>query len=389
MNFIKYFLNLLINSKWKWKLPKKSDILIYDSSGVEILSKYLSEYSFEIFYNRGYYLKNEILYISVLFISILSYEFWRGKIANSYRNTFIQIVAPKLIITFIDNSPGFYELKNQFPNTKTMFIQNGWRGELGDVFERLRYSDKYFVDCMLVFNRHIAKKYKSYISGEAVVCGSLKNNFVQIKKEEKDNSVLFISQYRDTDSFSNAFVIDSQGTEYSYYQFYDSERFVLEFLDGWCIENNLSLNISSFYSESNSNELIYYSSILRSDNWKILPRVGLFSSYGYIDSCKIVVSIDSTLGYESIGRGNRTAIFSTRGLDLNNSATKFGWPGDFPEKGPFWTNQKNIEDFRSIMDFLNNTSETEWDAICRNYASELMPFDERNSIFRNKLKEFF
>lgn len=385
MNLAKYIFNLLNNSKWIWKLPSRKEVLIYDASGSEILSEYLKRSSYNIFYNRGYYLKGEYLYISVILISIFSRRFWKGKISEAYRDCYIRFVDPKLIITFIDNSPGFYEIKNKFPKSKTLFIQNGWRGEIGDVFEDLQFSNRYHVDYMLVFNKHIASKYKKYISGETIVIGSLKNNFVKKIPTVKSNSVLFISQYRATPFFDNIFLKKKSGKTYSYREFYNSDETVLKFLDNWCEKNRLQLKIASYYSESNSSELEYFESILRSNNWEILPRIDSYSSYTYLDTSKIVVSIDSTLGYESLSRGNRTAIFSTRGHDIENNATTFGWPGDYPDIGPFWTNQKNEKDFETIMNFLNSSSIEEWEKIYEEFSSDLMAYDPGNTKFISTL----
>ena len=66
-----------------------------------------------------------------------------------------------------------------------------------------------------------------------------------------------------------------------------------------------------------------------------------------------VVSIDSTLGYEAFGRGNKTAIFGCRDDFLNTSDLKFGWPADLPNNGPFWTNDQDEMQFQRVMDYLN------------------------------------
>ncbi len=385
MNFIRFIFNVLWNTKWIWKIPSQKDIVIFDAAGAEILSEYLNNHSYIIFYTRGYYVKGESLYISIVLVSIFTRKFWSGKITEVYKETFLNYVSPKLVLTFIDNSIDFYQIKNKFPKITTMFVQNGWRGEIGDVFEKLEYSKTYKVDYMLVFNQHIAEKYKKYISGKTIAIGSLKNNYVKNPNLDKNDSVLFISQFRFTDSFDDIFLRNKLGKTYSFRQFYNSDEIVLRFLARWCKLNKLKLSIASYYSDSNSKELGYFKSILLSEDWQILPRIDNYSSYAYLDTAKIVVSIDSTLGYESLGRGNRTAIFSTRGPDIENTATKFGWPGEYPESGPFWTNNKDEVEFERIMNYLNTSSDQDWEKISKQYSTELMPFDPGNVTFVSTL----
>ena len=50
---------------------------------------------------------------------------------------YAKIVKAKIVITFIDNSFSFYLLKNNNPNLKTIFVQNGLRAIAGDIFLKL------------------------------------------------------------------------------------------------------------------------------------------------------------------------------------------------------------------------------------------------------------
>ena len=95
---------------------------------------------------------------------MLKPRFWTGKPLKAYTEAYIQVVLPKVVITLTDNNARFYEISKSFPDIKTIFIQNGIRGELGDVFEGLVKSENYHVDHMLVFSAAIGRKYKTYIT---------------------------------------------------------------------------------------------------------------------------------------------------------------------------------------------------------------------------------
>jgi surface carbohydrate biosynthesis protein len=100
-----------------------------------------------------------------------------------------------------------------------------------------------------------------------------------------------------------------------------------------------------------------------------------------VDAAEIVVFIDSTLGYEAIGRGKKTASFSCRGASLNSEDRKFGWSAGLPENGPFWTNDADERQLRRVMDYLNTVNAEEWEQTRQLYASELMEFDAGNTRF--------
>ena len=116
----------LIAPPWCWKIPEKSEILIYDAAGSADLAYFLSGHSVAIFPKRG-----EAVYIFILVRAAFRLAFWQGAPLQSYLDYFIRAVDPKVIITFIDNDKNFYSISNRFPDIKTIFVQNGLRSEIG------------------------------------------------------------------------------------------------------------------------------------------------------------------------------------------------------------------------------------------------------------------
>ena len=94
-----------------------------------------------------------------------------------------------------------------------------------------------------------------------------------------------------------------------------------------------------------------------------------------------MVFIDSTLGYESICRGKKTAALSCRGASLLSVSANFGWPTELPNNGPFWTNDQDETQFQRVMDYLNTVSDQEWEQTCQKYTNKLMDFDPGNTRF--------
>jgi surface carbohydrate biosynthesis protein len=100
----------------------------------------------------------------------------------------------------------------------------------------------------------------------------------------------------------------------------------------------------------------------------------------------VSVAIDTTLGYESLARGNRTAMFCMRGAICGLKGYSFGWPFNVAETGFFWTNRADAADFAPILDRLYAATDVDWKtelAACG--ISDLMYSDPGNSILQRIL----
>jgi surface carbohydrate biosynthesis protein len=360
----------------KWHPPKKAEVLIYDASGAEILMPYLTNYSVVVMSVRG-----ESINLPCLLQAMLKSAFWKGKPFNAYAEAFIDAVSPKVVITFIDNNVAFYEISKRFPTIKTIFIQNGCRGESGDIFDGLVKSNKYHVDYMLVHGAAIGNHYLKYVSGQSIAIGSVKNNAVIKQFTVTKDKVLFISQWQSEPEGGATLYTEADGTPIYWKEFYEAEVKVLEFLDKWCVENNKRLQICGCQKDNDGPEKHFYADRLNRCEWKYIPKTDNYSSYKLIDDAEIVVFIDSTLGYESIARGKKSAGFSCRMAGTRPQLYVFGWPADIPNNGPFWTSDQNEVEFQRVMDYLNTVYSGDWAQTRQHYASELMEFDPGNTRF--------
>ena len=102
---------------------KKRNILIYDGVSLTILKHIIFKEKFNVYFNRW-----EKLNFWVLVLTLLKFNYRNiSEIKKHYKKNFISLCAPKVIITFIDNNPSFYELKSIYPEAITISIQNGVR----------------------------------------------------------------------------------------------------------------------------------------------------------------------------------------------------------------------------------------------------------------------
>ena len=383
---LRLFYTIFILSPKDWQFPKKAEILIFDATNINALIPYLKNYNFTVMPLRG-----EIINIPCLLYSFLEFSFWKGDPLDAYISAYIKKVRPRVIITLIDNYKRFYSISKRFSNLKTISIQNGLRGKSGDIFDGLIRSDNYHVDYMLVANKAIGKHYLKYLTGKAIPIGTLNNNAVYKSTPVKSDDILFISQWYKKPKNNEPLYIERDGTLISWEVFFAIEIKVIKLLVDWCIKNNKKLKVCGREKEKNGQEQSFYSNYLDQTKckWEYIPRINIYSSYNLIDKSQIIVSIDSTLGYESFARGKRTAFFSCRWEYLKDSSYKFGWPLKLSENGAMWSNNKDELEFQlpKIMDYLNAISNDEWAKKCQHYKNLIMEFDQGNTQFVKLLNQ--
>lgn len=373
------FVRYLWGARRLWRTPRQSRILIYDASHEELLRSYLAEWAPEVLHVRG-----EQINVPVLFSSI----FRKGRKFEAYIDNFIEAVRPSLVVTMIDNNPDFLALSKRHPAVETLFVQNGVRAYVGDIFETLdttgqSYRRSLFVDHMLVFGSTVGAEYARFVDGRVVLMGSIKNNHVERVTSPRVGVIAFISQWRNYGPVLG-------GQQYSHDQFFQPDEVILPFLEGYAREHEKQIMIvpvNSRGSELRNAEEKYFAALLGCTP-QFVERPEPFGSYHAIDSAEVVVGVDSTLAYESAARGNKTAILSIRGTLLGLPSYNFGWPGQLAAEGPFWTNHPDTKVFRRILDGLFAADDATWRAaLVAERFSDLMRFDPSNTILRTVIRE--
>lgn len=364
-----------------WLLPKKADVLIYDSYNSHIFADFLKGHSTSLLHVRG-----EELNIAVLFLAFINCFWTRERnLAKSYKDCFIKIVRPRVILTFIDNSYSFFEFSKKHKNIRTIFVQNGWRSYYGDIFETLdNLSDKkkLKVDFMLVFGESIGNEYLKFIKGNVIPIGSLKNNAIHVSNQKNPKIVSFISQWHASDVMINGKTISQKKF------FKETDLHILNFLRDFCKQHGLILKIiprNFVLGDSRNQEIDYYRELLNEEPL-FSQNIGATPSYDAVDESEIVICIDSTLGYEAAARGTKTAFFSIRGTVLDMKGFSFGWPQEFADEGPFWTNRIDTECFSRVLKNLVKCPTSDWHSMLNqvNFAS-LMKLDVDNQKLRELL----
>tara|TARA_B110000971_G_scaffold142216_1_gene145381 strand:- start:788 stop:1882 length:1095 start_codon:yes stop_codon:yes gene_type:complete len=278
--------------KINFDFPKKNSVLIFDRLSSEYIKKYIGTKNIFIIKIR-----NTVNFFAFLYGCIF---FYRTNFKTEYINFFLKKSETKLFISARYRSIILFTLKKYNPNTKFLIIQNG---NFGDNFISLLKKNNHIrlsCDYFFCFSSNEKKILSKYINANYILSGSMKNNFYRIDKLNKKKEVIFISQYRKS-SF------DEKSRYYHELKFIQKNNlFILPILHKFCLKNNLKLRILP--GENNlAEEKKYYANILKSRNFYIYKK-DTTKSYIIIDKSIFCVSIDSTLGYEALGRGIKTCI---------------------------------------------------------------------------------
>lgn len=373
--------------RFSWRKPKPSAILILDAAGSDLIRELCGNWPTQV-------LDREKLNIRVLLATLI-----RGRRSmREYQNSYIRRTNPRIIITLVDNDIYFLTIKNNFPAIITIAIQNGVRANYSSradhgFFSLLEKAESSSCDYYCVFNDQVGKQLSRVIATTPVITGSLKNNQFRSKSVKAERfSIAFISQHPPRSIpnsseglyFDDSFVPDRD--------FYDADFLIANYLARFCSARSFEFIVCGKRDQGFEHEFDMFSEAIGEHRWTYAPRESEYSTYETLDAANLVVSIDSTLGYEFFARGKRTAFFSVRGTLISNLLGKkvgelnFGWPADCESHGPFWTNTPSETEFVRILDYLTTVGDDEWTREVGKYTKDLMVFDLGNTVLRGLLQ---
>ena len=372
-----------------WLPPKQRSVVLIHADGFNTLTKFVDASDVTI-------LDPERINIFVVLKMLLSFQNSHAQ----YRAKFIKIVQPRVVITFIDNDVTFYSLKSIVSGPQFISVQNGLRhnysfnphGGFLDQLDEVSKQTTLACDYICVFGLASANLFSTYIKAKTVITGSIQNNFPEINSSKGATSdVAFISQLQafTLEDSSVEVYFGNQGSTIS--EFFEAERRIVRGLSQYCEDNGLQLVICGKRDQTHTYEREFFESILQPKKLNFLARKSGSSTYDAIDATGLVVTVDSTIGYESLSIGKRVAFMSGRtqaagavGL-AEVRDTNFGYPLDLSPTGKFWTNQATTTELTRILDYLRAVTDEEWAAEIAPYNESLMAYQPGNPVFRKLL----
>lgn len=376
-NFFK-LLKILVKAKLNFFPPKKSNILVWgEPSFIEILREKNYKKLFKKF--EIFHVWNESINIFILLKCLLKLKFS----FLDYANEFIKFSNPLIIFSFLDNHKFFYLLKkNKFQ--KKILVQNSWRSNEFGFFNIKKTNSLTDVDYIFCHNNNIKKKYNKITNAKIFVKGSFLSNHIQLKKRKK-YEILYISTFRHLKNYTI-------NENISFKDYLDSEEKLIKHVANYCEKNKLKLFIlPSAREKTIKYEILFFKRCLQDKkNWHLLKRMNKNYKFPYneIDKAKLVIGLDSTLLYESFGRGLKTIFCDVR--PTNNFLSKnrhFGWPKKFPKSGPFWITENKYKVVNTVINKVGNYNNSRWIKINKKFKKYLMVYDEDNQSLIDLLKK--
>ena len=364
--------------------PRRSRVLIFDDSWTDLLLLFLKPWAPEILP-----LRQESINVPSFLRAMFDRNFWKGEIMTAYIDAFIRCVRPDLIITLIDNDPRFYTLLRRHPQLTTMVVQNAWRDDWTmQGLRRAAADGALSTSYLCVLGANIDAVYRKSVACDTVQIGLLKNNCVpRTVVSDGKQTVGFVSQYRHPNPSGTVL----QWHLFTWQKFIEEpDTIVLRFLKHYAARTNRNLLVlatPAALRDPLRREEAYFRRLL-GDGFSFFAPQDTFASVAKTDECKVVVTVDSTLGLEAIARGNRAALFFIRSDLCNLPDSRFGWPAEYADDGPFWCNLPDPAVFERIMDFLFAASDAEWKETLRQHTFErIMEYDPGNTRFKKLLAE--
>lgn len=369
---------------------KRKEVALLDLSGISILNKYIPDEDISI-------IDIERMNVFALFRMLVAGK----KSLFDYTVAYIKIFKPQFVFTFLDNNVDFYKLATIFPTVKFIAIQNGQRANYANqlgfgFFDHLKNeSAKYKLSAhaICVLGTTSAKQYTQYIQAKPVVTGSLKNNLIgnQIMPTERFD-IVYVSQHAPFEIPNSEVKFFFGSKSITAEEFYTIEQKVVRFLAAHSKLTNQSFAVLGKRTDLSQFEREFFTSAASPHNIQFIPRTSESSTYEFCNSASLIVTADSTIGYEFLARGNKVAFLSGR-VNAANSAllqevhdTDFGFPLELGASGPFWTNLANDSEFERVIESVQSMSDAQWASAISPYNEVLMAYQPGNTAFIQMLR---
>lgn len=318
-------------------------------------------------------------------IPALIYMAFGGKSTRfDYLISYLKLARPKYLITTSDNDLSFYRIKSILPQIATISIQNGLRANYSSVpgqgfIELIERESGLSSDYAITFGIAISELLKTHIATNTFVAGSLRNNtFDAIGVAEESDLIMYVSQLPKHETENSSMVAYYQGHEITYSEFYSAERTICDQLAEYCSNNQLRFEICGKQSSTFSHESEFFKP------HRVSSRNTSLGSYEQLVRANLIVTLDSTLGYEFLARGKRVVFVGGR-FALHNDSTvrnmrgiKFGFPSNEPSNGPFWTDNLSSARITELLEQVRSMSHDEWAMQTNRYKDLFMKYDPSN-----------
>ena len=392
----RYFsiLRLFLKAKIVFKNPQKHELVIFDDESIREFKNFLYHYNFFV-------LQSRIENINKIYFSfkILKYFFrhYNGNIMTAYLISLLEIIQPKIVLTFIDNSFKFFDLARVL-DKKINFVavQNAARHDLIEhkhlYKKNIIKSDltkNFYIPNYLCFGqfdidhfKHYGIKVKNFFKVGSLRLANcfdhIKKNKIKLKKFNYD--ICLICETVPGFSEKNIENIEKG--------FANMAKFTIKF----CMKHNMKLICAQkrdkrTVPEAYNEEINIWKKYLTNNEFdffishSVEKKVDSYTSYAAMFQSKVVVATGSTLLRENLAVGGK--ILSCNLLPTNIY--------DFPVQGICSIKNCTFEEFEKRLLQIHSISEKDYFSKLSKDKCYAVEYDEKVStieILKRKIDLF-
>jgi len=302
LRIVNKLVKLLAEGRFDFGHPGKHNIVVYDSLTGGLLTKMLD------FPKRTFQMnvRQEIIYAHPYILAkfLLKAIVFRKQLRVAYEASVLELLCPKLVLTFLDNDGTFGEVAKQV-DARFIAIQNGFR--TSQCFSRINFAPEAFL-----FGQRCIDNYAKFEieSNSLIRAGSIKvshcykingNSF----KRSKSFDVLLVSSYQL--GMENGASEDQEPIRLNLNK---GTALISDYLLRFISSRGLRVGILLWGSGADgARELKYFSRIFRDKVEYIEKSQAIEGSYLRVLESELTLSYGSTLGYEAISMGKKAMFF--------------------------------------------------------------------------------
>lgn len=379
--------------KLSWRWPRHHRVVFIGRTGNSLLRTYISETDVDIY---------EGLRGSTNVWVLLRALTYGPPSARRYYRAYLRYVQPRFVITFEDNALEFYLTRQFWRSCTTLAIQNGRRDSFSNLPNRNLWNEirkimspEFAPSAIAVHGEPAANYYRLAIPSHAtriVSTGNIRNNAIPRQSEHRTGNrprLMFVSSFpnlgRDgsMDDHRDRIFGYWQGEPITFGDLFKVEAIAARLCADIARSRELDFVILGKRPSWQRAEFRYFEEALREYTWSYSAAEYDATSYTATTHDDVVVSVDSTLGYELFARGHRIAFVGARMRVAGFSHIRdgeFGYPYITDAVGPYWTNQCTREEVDRVVSFALDTSIETWLQLTEETRRKVMPFDPGNAI---------
>ena len=352
-----------LNKKFCFKKNEHKDVIFLDDNYANIKLDGISFFKINFSEINIYY----------IIMTLFQKFFFNEKKINFkdlyYKNLFNSFT-PKLAVGHDINGRAFY-CNKICPKILTLTYQLGilWKHDIEEFKERRYENSK--CDYYYVYDKMYKDIFSKFIQSKFIISGSIKNNEIKILNNTKNYNITYISDFRKADRHMEESSRNCQS-------------YILKIIDQFCEQKKINFNIALSSMRPDKRKRISYNEEIKfikkfAKNFEI----NNLSSYELAEQSKVIICLNSNLGYELFARKKRV-------LFLHLHETLGG--GDKRQR--LYDSKMNsdfmiIENDKSLilkkLEKMMMMSDVEWMRIFNN-SSLKIPFDEGNTLLKNNIK---